>query len=75
MRLSEQEGVDCVKKSYGCNGGWMSDYWDYAKAGARSYDDYPEYNARDNKCRTSTSDPISSTAKNWGYAAVPDMVS
>ena len=53
----------------------MSDYWDYAKNGARSYDDYPEYNARDNKCRTSSSDPISSTAKDWGYAGVSDMVS
>ena len=27
VRLSEQEGVDCDVNSYGCNGGWMSNYW------------------------------------------------
>lgn len=27
VRLSEQEGVDCDANSYGCQGGWMSNYW------------------------------------------------
>ena len=67
-RLSEQEAVDCARTadSQGCNGGWMSDYWDYTKSGARSYDNYPEYNAKDNACRTKTSDPIASKTNTWG---------
>ena len=75
VRLSEQEAVDCVrgKESEGCDGGWMGDYWDYTKSGARNYDDYPEYNAKDNECRTKTSDPIGSTTASWGYVKVPDM--
>ena len=77
VRLSEQEAVDCVRgtESEGCNGGWMGDYWDYTKSGARSYDNYPEYNAKDNKCRTKRSDPIASTARTWGYTKVSDMTS
>lgn len=51
----------------------MGDYWDYTKSGARGYDDYPEYNAKDNECRTKTSDPIASTASTWGYVKVADM--
>ena len=74
VRLSEQEAVDCVKgESAGCNGGLMTDYWDYTKSGARAYVDYPEYNDKDNACRTKTSDPISSTTKTWGYVEVADM--
>lgn len=67
-RLSEQEAVDCVTASHGCGGGWMTHYWEYAKAGARGYFDYAEYTANDNACRTSTSDPISSTTYNYGYS-------
>jgi len=52
VRLSEQEGVDCVNKSYGCNGGWMNTYWEWTKnghptnPGAQAYDTYREYKAR-----------------------------
>ena len=31
VRLSEQEGVDCDINSYGCSGGWMSNYWLYSQ--------------------------------------------
>ena len=51
----------------------MGDYWDYTKKGARAYDDYPEYNARDNRCRTRRSDPIASKAKKWGYVKHYDI--
>jgi len=67
MRLSEQEAVDCVTNSHGCGGGWMSHYWEYAKAGARGYSDYAAYTANDNACRTSSSDPISSYTNSYGY--------
>lgn len=43
IRLSEQEGVDCVAKSHGCGGGWMSHYWEWTRDnnGAQSNEDYP----------------------------------
>ena len=43
VRLSEQEGVDCVAKSHGCGGGWMSHYWEWTRDnnGAQSNEDYP----------------------------------
>ena len=42
VRLSEQEGVDCVDESHGCGGGWMNDYWDWSKAnGSQTNADYP----------------------------------
>ena len=51
IRLSEQEGVDCDKESYGCDGGWMSSYWKMsANIGSSSNADYP-YEATDNECR------------------------
>ena len=56
-QLSEQEGVDCVSKSYGCSGGWMSHYWEWTKngdkgnPGGQSVETYADYNAKDNACR------------------------
>ena len=68
VRLSEQEAVDCVTKCKGCDGGWMVAYWRYARDGARAYDDYPEYDAEDHRCRTRSRDRISSTTKDWDNA-------
>ena len=52
-RLSEQQAVDCDPKSAGCNGGFMSWYWDYSmSAGALPYDGYPTpYKAANQKCQ------------------------
>jgi C1A family cysteine protease len=45
IRLSEQEGVDCDNRSYGCSGGWMHNYWKMSKEiGSQSEVDY-EYEA------------------------------
>ena len=55
IQLSEQEGVDCTSNTqanynkfgtvygnYGCRGGWMDRYWNFAKdQGAMSAADYP----------------------------------
>ena len=74
VRLSEQEGVDCVTNSHGCGGGWMSHYWSYTKQnGGRAYTDYPEYTANDNACRTQANDPIASRSAGSGYADVSQM--
>jgi C1A family cysteine protease len=41
VRLSEQEGVDCDQRSYGCSGGWMSYYWQMsAEIGSSSNEAY-----------------------------------
>lgn len=50
--LSEQNLVDCVKKDYGCNGGFMADALDFVKeeGGIDSEQSYP-YEARTRKCR------------------------
>lgn len=56
VRLSEQEGVDCVDRSFGCNGGWMSHYWEWTRQGnptnpgAQAYDTYREYKAKQGAC-------------------------
>ena len=50
IRLSEQEAVDCVTASYGCNGGWMDTAWNYWQAnGASTNADYP-YMGVDQNC-------------------------
>lgn len=42
VRLSEQEGVDCVARSGGCDGGWMDHYWSFSmEAGSQTNEDYP----------------------------------
>ena len=46
----------------------MVAYWRYARDGARAYDDYPEYDAEDHRCRTRSRDRISSTTKDWDNA-------
>jgi cathepsin F len=51
IRLSEQQLVDCGKKTHGCSGGWMGDALeDTIKLGGfMKGEDYP-YNAVDQKC-------------------------
>ena len=67
-RLSEQEGVDCDNRSYGCNGGWMHNYWMMSKErGSQSNEDYP-YEAQDNNCRNQDSNKrIASKADDYGW--------
>lgn len=52
VELSEQNLVDCVKKDYGCNGGFMKDALDFVgeENGIDDEKSYP-YEARTRKCR------------------------
>jgi len=56
VSLSEQNLVDCVTHSYGCNGGWPKDGIKYAikNHGIDTEKSYP-YTARDGKCHFSKS--------------------
>lgn len=67
-RLSEQEGVDCDTRSYGCSGGWMHNYWKMSKEiGSQSNADYP-YEAQNNSCRNQGNDKrIASKAGDYGW--------
>ena len=63
VRLSEQEGVDCDQRSYGCSGGWMSYYWQMsAEIGSSSNEAY-KYEATDGACRNQQNKTIVSRAK------------
>jgi cathepsin L len=57
-KLSEQELVDCVTADYGCDGGLMTDAFDYVlKSQAGSVNllsDYP-YTAKDGRCKYNAS--------------------
>ena len=58
IRLSEQEGVDCDERSYGCKGGWMSSYWKMTQEiGAQSNEDYP-YETKTLECRNQGEDKV-----------------
>ena len=76
IRLSEQEGVDCDSQSYGCQGGWMSNYWQMsANIGSSSNSDYP-YEATDGECRKQGGKMIYSRANMDSYGSmstVPEM--
>ena len=42
IRLSEQEALDCDKRSGGCHGGHPSTYWTMSnEIGSQAYTDYP----------------------------------
>ena len=46
VRLSEQEGIDCDKNSWGCDGGEMYSYWEMSsKIGSQAYSNY-KYEAK-----------------------------
>ena len=63
VRLSEQEGVDCDASSYGCQGGWMSNYWKMsAEIGSQANETY-EYEAQNGSCRNQQGKMIESRAK------------
>ena len=60
VRLSEQEGLDCIKDSYGCGGGWMHHFFEWSmENGSQSEADYP-YEARNRKCRRQDGKTIAS---------------
>jgi C1A family cysteine protease len=53
LRLSEQQLVDCDKKSEGCNGGLQEYAMDYIESNQQELEmDYP-YTAKDGQCQTS----------------------
>ena len=75
VRLSEQEGVDCDSNSYGCQGGWMSNYWQMsAEIGSQANETY-EYEAQDGACRNQQGKMIESRAKSDSvrFVEVADM--
>ena len=77
VRLSEQEGVDCDKNSYGCNGGWMSNYWQMsAEIGSQANETY-KYEGVDSDCRHQKEKTIESRAKasSVRHVSVADMKS
>ena len=55
-RLSEQELLDCSKKNFGCNGGYMHLAFEYCieNDGLVSYQDYP-YQIKSGNCSLSCS--------------------
>ena len=60
VRLSEQEGLDCIKQSHGCGGGWMHHFFEWSmENGSQSEADYP-YEARNRKCRRQDGKTIAS---------------
>ena len=62
VRLSEQEGVDCDSRSYGCSGGWMSNYWRMSAAIGSSSNEAYKYEAKDSACRNQQNKTIVSRA-------------
>ncbi|CAH1442706.1 unnamed protein product [Lactuca virosa] len=54
ITLSEQQLIDCDTSNYGCDGGFITDAFDFIikNGGIHSDKDYP-YTAKDGKCHTS----------------------
>ena len=54
ITLSEQQLIDCDTSNYGCDGGFVTDAFDFIikNGGIQSDKDYP-YTAKDGKCDTS----------------------
>ena len=73
VRLSEQEGIDCDKNSWGCDGGEMYSYWEMSsKIGSQAYSEYP-YEAKDKRCRNQKNKKVISRA-NWDTYVWHDTV-
>jgi len=65
VRLSEQEGLDCITDMYSCQGGWMDAYFDMSiRMGSQSEKAYP-YEAKDNACRNQDGKTVISKATHW----------
>ena len=66
VRLSEQEGVDCVSQSNGCAGGWMSHVWNWSRSGSGNQlnSSYP-YQGSTKSCRNQGNSKVSKAAE-WG---------
>jgi hypothetical protein len=73
VRLSEQEGVDCVTMAYGCGGGWMEYYWDFSSSqGSTTNAAYP-YQGTDNSCRNQANKYVASRAGSHGQVTGTTM--
>lgn len=69
VRVSEQEGVDCVYNRDGCQGGWPIDYWSFTRNnnGANLNSDYPYQAAYSQSClNQSLKTADSPRATGWG---------
>lgn len=52
VRLSEQEGIDCVTDAWGCDGGWSEWYWAWSRDNGTMLEKHQPYEARKNfECR------------------------
>jgi C1A family cysteine protease len=68
LKLSEQQFVDCDKKSSGCNGGLEMWAFMYAKANPQELEKDYQYTARTQKCKADkTKEVVTATS----YTAVP----
>ncbi len=66
MDFSEQQLVDCVMNSYGCNGGNYENAWEYLKLNGFTLEaDYP-YEAENGECRAALMDQYISVT-GWQY--------
>ena len=71
VSASEQQLVDCDKKSNGCGGGLMTNAFEYVmEKGLCSEEDYP-YHAKEEDCKDNQCTPV---LKNKGYENVPPMI-
>lgn len=68
---SEQQYVDCVTTSYGCDGGWQDDALNWAKKyGADTESQYP-YTGKDGRCSQSgTSRKLTSMSRVSGASGI-----
>ncbi|KAE9553848.1 hypothetical protein FO519_002936 [Halicephalobus sp. NKZ332] len=63
LKLSEQQFVNCDKQDSGCNGGWMSSAYTYAKGTGIAQQSTNPYVAKEQKCTA----PAGTTVKVQSY--------
>ena len=51
IHVSEQQQVDCVQTSYGCEGGWSEDSFEYSKKLGITAGSSYQYTGQTNNCR------------------------
>ncbi|CAH1424443.1 unnamed protein product [Lactuca virosa] len=68
ITLSEQQLIDCDTSNYGCDGGFVTDAFDFIikNGGIQSDKDYP-YTAKDGKCDTSKKNTTLVTIDDYEY--------